>query len=190
MRFALALIMTLLTPALARAEAGSADDSRGRMRAFRINGFELSGAEYWPFKGSDPFRYPQDVLWGFYPDQVSEQAVNCAWVAYLDLQSYFRSNPARLRKAVNLGATERFYLWVNDYSRASEERPRRPHRLWHSASNSQNPDGYTTGYWKWESTLAQDGTCLIPQADQIAKVLDEAIRSMLSRPRNPSGVTH
>ncbi len=187
----LALIVSCLLPTLSLASPGQEEDSRGRMRAFRINGYELSGAEYWPFSGSAPFHYPEDVLWGFYPDTVRDQAVDCAWIAYLDLQSFFRANPSRLRKAVNLGATNRFYLWVNDYSRASDTRSRRPQMLWHGAASSNNPDDYATGYWKWESTLAQDGTCLTPQGDQVAEALDDAIQTLLTRPRSPvTGATH
>ena len=191
MLFRLALILSCLLPTLSLAASGEEDDSRGRMQAFRINGYELSGAEYWPFSGSAPFHYPSDVLWGFYPDTVRDQAVACAWIAYLDLQSFFRANSPRLRKAVNLGATNRFYLWVNDYSRASDTRARRPQKLWHGAANSRNPDDYATGYWKWESTLAQDGTCLTPQGDQVAEALDRAIQTLLTRPGTPaSGASH
>lgn len=188
------LILTLLLsslPATAGSGGGLPEDSRGRMRAFRINGYDLSGAEYWPFTGSAPFHYPEDVLWGFYPDTVRDQAVDCAWIAYLDIQAFFRSNPARLRKAVSLGATNRFYLWVNDYGLANDQRSRRAHKLWHSAATSRVPDDYGAGFWKWESTLTQDGTCLTPQGDQIAQALDEAIQTLLSRPRTPAtGATH
>ncbi len=191
MLFRLALVAFTLLPSLARAGSGDDEDSRGLMRAFRINGYELSGAEYWPFFGSAPFRYPEDIVWGFHPDTVRDQAIDCAWIAYLDLQAYFRADPPRLRKAVNLGATNRFLLWVNDYGMAVEGRNRRAHRLWHGAANSNNPDAYASGYWKWESTLTQDGTCLTPQGDQIAQAIDQAIAALLSRPRTPAqGATH
>ena len=33
-----------------------------------MNGYTLAGAEYWPYIGKDDIKYPDDVLWGFYPD--------------------------------------------------------------------------------------------------------------------------
>ena len=48
MRKQLVLAAAFLMPSLALADVDQ-QDSRGRMRSFRINGYELSGAEYLPF---------------------------------------------------------------------------------------------------------------------------------------------
>lgn len=156
----LLLTLLLLTPSLAHAGTDSDEDSRGHMRPFRINGYEVSGAEYLPFQGTEPFRYPADVLWGFHPAGVRDQAINCAWISYLELKVLFRLNPSVLQKAVAQSPTHRFYIWVNDYGQASYDRPLRPHGLRRGSS-----------YWTFESTLAQDGTCLTPQSDQVVNVL-------------------
>jgi hypothetical protein len=40
-----------------------------RMETFTQNGYELTGAEYWPYVGANDIDYPKDVLWGFYPQK-------------------------------------------------------------------------------------------------------------------------
>ena len=37
------------------------------MTTFESNGYVLSGAEYWPAVGNAETKYPEEVLWGFYP---------------------------------------------------------------------------------------------------------------------------
>jgi hypothetical protein len=142
------------------------------MGSFVINGFELSGAEYWPFVGSINFNYPDDVLWGFYPDAATEPAIACAKVSWDALKTFLGSNPIKMQQVVALGATKRFYLWTNDYTRADEGRTRRKNAMWHWNSGEPN---YALGYWKWEALVTQDGECLIPDAAQVEETLDKAI---------------
>ena len=107
------------------------------MRSFEHEGFTLSGAEYWPYVGSAPPRYPEDVLWGFYPvkgvtapgesdpnlESASPAAVACAERAFADLRRFLSAHSKKLRETVDAGSgdglTPLFYLWVNDYTRAA-----------------------------------------------------------------------
>ena len=34
------------------------------MSSFDLNGYTLTGAEYWPYAGTADINYPADVLWG------------------------------------------------------------------------------------------------------------------------------
>ncbi len=172
--------LSLSSPAAAQPVADVSRTESGEMRSFALNGYELSGGEYWPFVGDAPFQYPDAVLWGFYPDEATSAAISCAFTAYHQLRDLFRANPENLRRVVELGATPRFYLWVNDYSRASFSRSRRVNRLWHW---SDGPADYGTGFWKWESTLTQDGECLTPTPAQVDYALEEAIEALLNLPQ-------
>lgn len=143
------------------------------MTAVEINDYQIAGAEYWPFYGDEPFRYPGDVLWGFYPDGASSKATECAEKSYRALTAFLTANWVRMQKVVALGATRRFYLWTNDYTEASETRTLRSSRMWHWNSGSQD---YRTGFWKWEAVLTRDGRCALPHEAQIRAELDNALR--------------
>lgn len=145
------------------------------MTAVEINNYQLVGAEYWPFVGEEPFRYPGDVLWGFYPEGVTPEATECAEKSYRVLTEFLHANWEQMQTAVALGATRRFYLWTNDYSEAARNRIPRTPRMWHW---NTGPKDYRSGFWKWETVLSQDGLCLLPQAAQIRHELDTAISEL------------
>jgi hypothetical protein len=156
--------------------AGSARASvMGSMTAVEINQYQLIGAEYWPFLGDEPFRYPGDVLWGFYPDGVTPEATECAEKSYRALTDFLRANWAQMQKVVALGGTRRFYLWTNDYTEASPNRTLRTARMWHWNSGSRD---LRSGFWKWEAILTQDGRCVLPPPAQIRSELDSAITEL------------
>jgi len=142
------------------------------MGVVEVNHYQLAGAEYWPFYDNEPFRYPSDVLWGFYPEGASPQALKCAEASYRVLLNFFRVNPRLMREAVGLGATRKFYMSTNDYASAADDRVRRKARMWHWNPGAKD---YHLGYWKWESTLNPAGECEIPSAHQVNKELREAI---------------
>lgn len=147
----------------------------GPMSAVEINGFQLTGAEYWPFISNEPFRYPSDVLWGFYPDGATQNAVDCAEKSYEVLMVFFRDNLQLLRDVVAQGATRKFYLWVNDYTSAAADREARTARMWHWNSGARD---YTSGYWKWETTLTPHGDCSVPKPAQIRAALLDALNNL------------
>lgn len=168
-----------------------------RMDTFEINGYVLAGAEYWPYIGKDDIRYPDEVLWGFYPvrgeippgetapnpDTATPQAIECAEQSFAALQVFLAKNPPALRRIVELGESRgfvpRFYLWTNDYSRAADPFPpgMREARLWYWKRKQPEPPK-PPGYWKWEARVTQNGACELPRAEQIDAFLAETLHSL------------
>ncbi len=159
------------------------------MHSYEKNGMTIAGGEYWPSHGVTNVSYPDDILWGFYPspDQVIEgsaskvappaAAIACAETSYRALQAFVDSNPAKLHRAAEASkASKQFYLWVNDYSDVAIEFPhkKRPSRFWYWKRDPA-VTGRVPGFWKWETTLMDDGSCNFPQAEQIDAYLSETI---------------
>jgi hypothetical protein len=173
-----------------------AEDQR-EMQSFDVNGLILTSAEYWPYHGTTDINYPDDVLWGFYPEAgipepgdtepnpatASPEAVACATTAFRALQAFVQTEQPVLKEIIELGRdqlyTNKFYLWTNDYSDAAVELPypMRQNRLWYWKRNPQVP-GRTPGYWKWESVLTQDGRCLVPEDAQIRAYLQQTLADL------------
>ena len=162
-----------------------------------MNGYVLAGAEYWPYIGKDDIKYPDDVLWGFYPekgviapgedtpnlDSGNPDAIDCAQQSFAALQVFLAKNPPALRRIVELGEAKgfvpRFYLWTNDYTHAATPFPPgvREARLWYWKRKQPEPPK-PPGYWKWEASLTQTGECEIPKDDQIQKYLAETLSKL------------
>jgi len=171
-----------------------------RMDSFEMNGYVVTGAEYWPYVGADDIKYPEEVLWGFYPvkgeivkgetepnaDSARPEAIACAQEAFAALQVFLASNPPKLRTIIERGESQgyvpRFYLWTNDYGRAATPFPPgvREARLWYWKRKQPEPPK-PPGYWKWEASLMQDGACRVPTAEQIDKYLDETLAGLTGR---------
>lgn len=189
----------LLFAALALAPQAVAEDQR-EMQSFEINGLVLTSAEYWPYHGRTDINYPDDVLWGFYPEagvpepgdsepnpaSASPQAIACATKAYRALKAFVQQEQPVLKRIIEIGRdalyTHKFYLWTNDYSDAAVDfpYPMRQNRLWYWKRNPQIPER-TPGYWKWESVLTQDGRCLIPEDAQIREYLQAKLDELEAR---------
>ncbi len=187
--------MLVLLTVLFATTAQAADQME--MQAFESNGLILTSAEYWPYHGTTDISYPADVLWGFYPEagipepgdtepnpaSASPAAIACATQAFRALQAFVASEQPVLKQIIELGHdqlyTNKFYLWTNDYSDAAVELPypMRQNRLWYWKRNPQLPER-TPGYWKWESVLKQDGTCLVPEAEQIRAYLQQTLEQV------------
>jgi hypothetical protein len=184
-------------PAPAPPQPEGASPINTRMDTFEMNGYTLSGAEYWPYVGKDDIKYPEEVLWGFYPekgvippgetdanpDTANPAAVFCAQESFAALQVFLAKNPPELRQIVERGAASgyvpRFYLWTNDYSKAADPFPpgMREARLWYWKRKQPEPPK-PPGYWKWEAVLTQTGECLVPKDDQIQKYLAETLSKL------------
>ena len=174
-----------------------------QMSPFTMNGFQLTGAEYWPYAGTAEIKYPEEVLWGFYPEKgvkapgeadpnaadARPEAVACATRAYAALQSFLDKPDPKLLRIIELGkisgdVVPRFYLWTNDYGLAATPYPPgvREARLWYWKRKTPEPPK-PPGYWKWESTLTQSGECQIPNPEQIERFLTEMLASMENKPK-------
>lgn len=157
------------------------------MKPFTVQGVGLTGGEYWPNRGAQPTRYPDDVLWGFYPEEgvvfegeaargaPTKAAMRCAQIAYDRLFAWVSEHHALLAAAAarrDPPASRRFYLWVNDYSEADDPfpHPMRPAKFWYWQRKPPVP-GRIPGYWKWESTVLQNGACTTPDPRQIQEYL-------------------
>lgn len=145
------------------------------MQGFQANGYRVLDAEYLAFVDDEPLRYPDDVMWGFYADDTTQEAQDCALRGYRQLRSFLEENPSEMRVARDAGVTTAVYLWVDDYSNASYDRSRRQARLWH-----WNPEGrdYARGYWKWEVVMTQGGNCILPERSQVLEALQRAADEM------------
>lgn len=161
------------------------------MRPFTHAGLTLTGAEYWPNRGTTKTRYPEDVLWGFYPEKgvvfegeaapasARPAAVACAEASFHALRTFMDTRPEKLHQlAKRPSVSSRFYLWVNDYSEASADFPHpvRPGRLWYW-QREPAVVGRVPGYWKWETTLTRSGVCQIPSEPQIDAYLTERVEA-------------
>ena len=155
------------------------------MKPFTAHGVELTGGEYWPNRGDAATNYPDDVMWGFYPEKgvvfegeaapatPTKAAMDCAQTAYDALKLWIDANhESFLAATAKLGTSSRFYLWVNDYSEANDPFPheKRPHKFWYW-QRKPAVVGRVVGYWKWESSVGHDGTCRIPEDAQIKAYL-------------------
>jgi hypothetical protein len=162
------------------------------MSTFEDSGYKLSGAEYWPYVGALEPRYPEDVMWGFYPkkgvtspgetdpnpDTASRAGVACAERAYAELKAFIANRPKDFDLVVDAGKDQGisrlFYLWTNDYTRATDPYPPgvRPARLWYWKRKTPDPQR-PPGYWKWESVLTQKGECKTPNVEEAKTYLRE-----------------
>ena len=111
----------------------------------------------------------------------SRAAVGCAKKSYAALKQFLAGDPPAIKEAVTRGAeqgiTGKFYLWTNDYQRATATVVPREARLWYwkrVEPDSKRPPGF----WKWEATLAQDGTCTVPSQPQIDEALEKVIEGI------------
>ena len=168
-----------------------------QMDTFEMHGYVLAGAEYWPYIGKDDIKYPDEVLWGFYPakgeiapgetepnaDSAAPQAIACAKQSFAALQVFLAKDPPLLRQIVSRGEAQgyvpRFYLWTNDYSGAATPYPPgvREARLWYWKRKQPAPPK-PPGYWKWEATLTQERECKIPQPEQIDRYLADTLKAL------------
>ena len=190
------------TPTATATAAAAAAEAPPPMAPFTAHGYELTGAEYWPYVGAAEIKYPEEVLWGFYPEAgvvapgetdpnpatARPEAVACARSAYDALRAFVASDPPVLRRIVELGTARgeivpRFYLWTNDYGLAADPYPPgvREARLWWWKRKQPAPPK-PPGYWKWEATLTQRGECQLPRPAQIEAYLAEMLRALEASP--------
>ncbi len=164
--------------------------THGEMAPFDHAGFALAGAEYWPHRGSTPAKYPEEILWGFYPRvgevfegsaslaTATSAAVECAEQSYAALQAWIPTATDALTQATAGDKAPRFFLWVNDYSEADDPFPAdmREAKLWYWARDPAVP-GRIPGYFKWETVVDQKGECHWPDPAQVQAFLSEAAGS-------------
>jgi hypothetical protein len=168
-----------------------------QMAAFADGGYELSGGEYWPNIGDKETAYPEEVLWGFYPkkgvtppdetdpnvDDATPAAIACAERAFAELRAFIKSDPPELKKIVAdggpAGYSNKFYLWTNDYTRATDPFTpgARPAKLWYWKRKTPK-EGRPPGFWKWESSVSQKGQCTTPDLVEAKAYMTKALAEL------------
>jgi hypothetical protein len=173
----LAAVVPLTWNASARAFATSPDDI---MQPVTISGIHLKTAEYWIFEGNVPFRYPDDVIRGFYPREIPERTLVCAEQAFAQARDYLTSSPLELQQAVELGVTRTMVLLINDYTLAAVDRVNRGPKVSHWGWGERD---LAQGYWRWEITLSKSGSCQLPRMSQVRETFRQAKRSLVENLR-------
>ncbi len=166
---------------LSKSEVGSSLSRSIEMETSTRNGFTIVTAEYWPYIGSFPFQYPDDVLWGFYHPDVEPKAVKCAEKSYAKLLHFIENPSKKLLDMKELGGSTSFVILTNDYLNASKSRETRIPRLWFWTA--ENEKIYQQGVCVWEGTLNQGAGCVTPSEKHIAKALDQAIACLKQQAR-------
>ena len=193
MRIALAVLLVACGGSPPKPKQAPPPPPAAKMASFTLNGYTLTSAEYWPYAGTADIKYPEEVLWGFYPEKgvvpdgetdpnpasARPEAIACAEKAFAALREWLATDPPVLKKIVAAKTADgtmvpRFYLWTNDYGLAASPYPpgMREARLWWWARKQPEPPK-PPGYWKWESVLTQSGECVIPHQPQIDQYLAE-----------------
>ena len=137
------------------------------MGTFYINNFSLYSSHYLPFIGNFQFQYPESLVWGFYSSDVSKKAQLCAERGFKELVTKVSNWPV-LETAVRVqGYSNKFLLWVNDYTFSTPSRLNRTAGLWFWASDFSS----RKGFWVWEVTLSQAGLCSYPNRIMVDDVV-------------------
>jgi len=172
--------------ALIALSAFAEDESRGAQPEptptiyTSINGISIDGVEYWPFDDAQPGSpYPDRILWDY--AEGSTPAKACMLAANRQLVSWLEDTNSdvylKLRELKHRGGPSRFWMWTNDYTKAPQQAQngmRRAH-VWHWCQQHVSPD---CGYLKFESTVRPDGSCALPQAEQVSSYLQGRINML------------
>lgn len=129
-----------------------------------VNGFSLGGQEYWPYKEAPPL-YPQKIRWGF--SAGSPQAQKCMAKAERDLEAILENPPAELLALKQQASITSFFSWNNDYTGAARDgmAPAGFRRIWL----------YKGGLIKWISETNRDGSCLIPDRNDLRSFAQDCL---------------
>lgn len=145
-----------------------------------INGIQIGGLEYWPFDDAQPGSpYPDRVLWNH--EEGSPQAQACMIKASRRLTTWLEDTQSvvygKLRELKRRGGPSQFWMWTNDYTKAPQQAQngmRRSH-VWHWCDQHVTPD---CGWLKFESTVGPDGSCSMPEEEQVASYLEGRINNL------------
>lgn len=154
--------------------------AQDNMRPMSISLMTIKSAEYWVFEGNIPFRYPDDVVKGFYPPEIASPSIDCAEQGFAQIVAYLKANPEELKQALANGVTRAIVLSINDYALAAIDRTPRSPKLSHWGLDRD----LSRGYWRWEVTLTRDGDCMLPRILAIRETFRSVTRL---DPKHPKG---
>lgn len=164
-------LLTTKFPPLDRPSKKNTTPFDRNMQPVTLSQIKLETAEYWTFEGNVPFRYPDDVIRGFYPFETPVKTLDCIEQGYDQVVAYLRSDPPELRSAIAKGVTRSMILLINDYTLAAIDRIPRLSRLSHWGWGERD---LSQGYWRWEITLTRDGHCHIPRISTVRETFYQA----------------
>jgi hypothetical protein len=155
-------------------ESGSSEDEIRRYRPSgernetlapqqSVNGFNIGGFEYWPFKEEQPL-YPSKIKWGF--SAGSDPARLCMAEANRALGKILQDPPASLVELKTKHNVSSFFNWNNDYTGAEADGMADMRDLWL----------YNNSLIKWISETNKDGSCRIPTKADLDRFAKRCVR--------------
>jgi hypothetical protein len=141
------------------------------LKSGTINGFAMTGFEYWQWKKPDPYAGGDEVAWGYNGDgqpetgvMPTDQSRACMAESFKALEAILKDPPAEL-KPLAAKNVKQFWFWNNDMTDAKTtvKVPKGNSELWLYA-----PEREDGGLIKWISSTERDGVCHLPtRADLI-----------------------
>lgn len=137
-----------------------------------INGFALTGFEYWQWKKPDPYDGGNEVAWGYNGDGEPKTGVMPTDVSRACMAESFRTleailtndPPEELKELKAEHGVQNFWFWNNDLTDAKStvKVPKGNSELW--LYEGDRGDG---GLIKWISQTNRDGTCVLPTREDL-----------------------
>lgn len=144
-------------------------DDQGFPKNRYVNGFSFSGCEYWPYAVSAS-PYPDHIVWGCQPGS-SPEARTCMAAGMRRLAVILQDPPPELLAVKEKYRISSFFNWNNDYYGAPPER-RGSERIWL----------YNGRLIKWMSATNRDGTCKLPERQDLVNFLNRCLQGDDERP--------
>lgn len=144
-------------------------DANGMPKNRSMNGFSFGGCEYWPYAVSAS-PYPDSIVWGCSPGS-SPEAQKCMAAGMRRLAVILQNPPEQLKKVKEKYRISSFFNWNNDYYGAPEDR-QGSERIWL----------YNGSLIKWMSGTNRDGTCKLPEKEDLIRFLDRCLTGDETRP--------
>ncbi|MCW5836985.1 MAG: hypothetical protein KIS78_31615 [Labilithrix sp.] len=137
-----------------------------------INGFVLTGFEYWQWKKPDPYAGGNEVAWGYNGDGQPKTGVvptdasrACMAESFRTLEAILTNDPPEeLKELSEKHGVRQFWFWNNDMidAKASVKPSKQNSELW--LFQGDRGDG---GLIKWISSTERDGTCKLPTRNDL-----------------------
>lgn len=137
-----------------------------------VNGFALTGFEYWQWKKPDPYAGGNEVAWGYNGDGQPKTGVMptdasraCMAESFRTLEAILQNDPPQeLKDLQEKHGVQQFWFWNNDMTdaKSSVKVPKNNSELW--LFQGDRGDG---GLIKWISSTERDGTCKLPTRDDL-----------------------
>jgi hypothetical protein len=117
---------------------------------YDVNGFDISGFEYWPWIAGMGNPYSENRVQFGYDNHSSEAAQACSKIAFEILFRIINDPGEWLKKLRDdTDAPARFFLWNNDYTKYTQ-------------TGGATVYNWQNSYIKWQHYTTKDGKCFVP----------------------------